>query len=432
MQVIAGADFSRRRRGPFLSSVEILVLGGMVAVLLWFLFPGRNYDNPYLLARPDHLSIAYLNMLLRAHPEDAQARLLLAQQQMSLGELEEARRSLDLVLASGKPEFVSKAEVLALKLDRTRLVAMVAGEPGRDELAAEVRKATYKMIPRTDRPQDLAELADYILSEGDPADGGQGVPAPVGRWTASTTSPGWRRRPAGPRLPATRGRRPACMLRRRFPPATNDQGRRLGREALRALRAANEGKPAMALVKPIVDRFPNDMGLLEQAIHMAVASQDLSSARRWAERRVQLAGGSEQALRDQMDILTKAGDPEGALRVAKQLLAKNPGNSQLRRQCAQLARWSGRAEESLEHWAWLAKRGSEEAREKALELARALGDNTVEVDMLMIRVNQARRMAAPTVPEFEALRKNIGKPKRPPDAAAARGGGAGGPATAAG
>ena len=28
MQVIAGADFSRRRRGPFLSSVEILVLGG--------------------------------------------------------------------------------------------------------------------------------------------------------------------------------------------------------------------------------------------------------------------------------------------------------------------------------------------------------------------------------------------------------------------
>ena len=413
MQVIAGADFSRRRRGPFLSSVEILVLGGMVAVLLWFLFPGRNYDNPYLLARPDHLSIAYLNMLLRAHPEDAQARLLLAQQQMSLGELEEARRSLDLVLASGKPEFISKAEVLALKLDRTRLVAMVAGEPGRDELAAEVRKATYKMIPRTDRPQDLAELADYILSEGDPAEAAKvylrlsdmdrknhlGWLEKAARWTEASGNPG-----AAARLYAQAA----------LSTSDNGQGGRLGREALRALRAANEGKPAMALVKPIVDRFPNDMGLLEQAIHMAVASQDLSSARRWAERRVQLAGGSEQALREQMDILTKAGDPEGALRVAKQLLAKNPGNSQLRRQCAQLARWSGRADESLEHWAWLAKRGSEEAREKALELARALGDNNVEVDMLMIRVNQARRMAAPTVPEFEALRKNIGKPKRPP------------------
>ena len=113
-----------------------------------------------------------------------------------------------------------------------------------------------------------------------------------------------------------------------------------------------------------------------------------------------------------MDILTKAGDPEGALRVAKQLLAKSPGNSQLRRQCAQLARWSGRAEESLEHWAWLAKRGSEDARQKALELARALGDNTLEVDMLTIRVNQARRMAAPTVPEFEALRKKISRSPR--------------------
>ena len=155
------------------------------------------------------------------------------------------------------------------------------------------------------------------------------------------------------------------------------------------------------------------MVLLEQAIHMAVAARDLSSARLWAERRVQLAGGSEQALRDQMDILTKAGDPEGALRVAKQLLAKSPGNSQLRRQCAQLARWSGRAEESLEHWAWLAKRGSEDARQKALELARALGDNSLEVDMLTIRVNQARRMAAPTVPEFEALRKKSSR-SRPP------------------
>ena len=387
MQVIAGADISRRRRGPFLSSVEILVLAGMVAVLLWFLFPGRNYDNPYLLARPDHLSIAYLNMLLRAHPEDAQARLLLAQQQMALGELEEARLSLDLVEASGKPEFISKAEVVGLKLDRTRLVAMVAGEPGREQLAADVKKATYKMIPRTQRPEDLGELADWVLAEGDPAtaakvylrlselDRKNHIPwlQKAARWTEASGSPG-----AAARLYAQ-----AAL-------ATNDNavGLPLGREALRALRAANEGKPAMALVKTILDRFPDDMALLEQAIHMAVASQDLSSARRWAERRVQLAGGSEQALRDQMDILTKAGDPEGALRVAKQLLAKNPGNSQLRRQCAQLARWSGRAEESLEHWAWLAKRGSEEGRLKALELARALGDNDGRGRDVEIRINR--------------------------------------------
>jgi tetratricopeptide (TPR) repeat protein len=412
MQVIAGADISRRRRGPFLSSVEILVLAGMVAVLLWFLFPGRNYDNPYLLARPDHLSIAYLNMLLRAHPEDAQARLLLAQQEMALGELDQARKSLDLVMAVNKPEFTAKAEVVALKLDRQRMVAMLPGQPGREELAAQVRKAAYKMIPKTERPEDLADLADFVLGEGDPATAAKvylrlsdldrknhiSWLQQAARWTEASGGPG-----AAARLYAQ-----AAL-------ATTDNGLggKLGREALRALRAANEGKPAMALVRPIVERFPDDMVLLEQAIHMAVAARDLSSARQWAERRVQLAGGSEQALRDQMDILTKAGDPEGALRVAKQLLAKSPGNSQLRRQCAQLARWSGRAEESMEHWAWLAKRGSEDARQKALELARALGDNGLEVEMLTIRVNQARRMAAPTVPEFEALRKKI-KPKPAP------------------
>ena len=412
MQVIAGADISRRRRGPFLSSVEILVLAGMVAVLLWFLFPGRNYDNPYLLARPDHLSIAYLNMLLRAHPEDAQARLLLAQQQMALGELEQARESLDLVEASGKPEFIRKAEVLGLKLNRTRLVAMVPGEPGREQLAAAVKRDTYKMIPRTTRPEDLAELADWVLAEGDPATAAKTYLRlseldrkhhvawlqKAARWTEASGSPG-----------------AAARLYAQATQATADPkvGIPLGRETLRALRAANEGRTAMGLVTTIVDRFPDDMALLEQAIHMAVAARDLSSARRWAERRVQLAGGSEQALSEQMDILTKAGDPEGALRVAKQLLAKSPGNSQLRRQCAQLARWSGRAEESLEHWAWLAKRGSEDARQKALELARALGDNDREIEMLELRFRAARRMAAPTVPEFEALRRKI-KPKKAP------------------
>ena len=170
MQVIAGADISRRRRGPFLSSVEILVLAGMVAVLLWFLFPGRNYDNPYLLARPDHLSIAYLSMLLRAHPEDAQARLLLAQQQMALGELDDARQSLELVMALNKPEFTAKAEVVALKLDRSRLVAMVPRAAGAGRAGgAGAQGGLQDADPRTERPDDLADLADFMLSEGDPA-----------------------------------------------------------------------------------------------------------------------------------------------------------------------------------------------------------------------------------------------------------------------
>ena len=46
MQVIAGADFSRRRRGPFLSSIELVVLGRWWRCCCCFYFPGRNFDDP--------------------------------------------------------------------------------------------------------------------------------------------------------------------------------------------------------------------------------------------------------------------------------------------------------------------------------------------------------------------------------------------------
>ena len=99
MPLIAGVDLGRRR-GPFLSSLELLVLAGIVSALLVLLFPGRDFENPVHLARPDELSIAYLRMLLRAHPEDAEARLLLVQQQKALGRLEEAHETLSLLRAA--------------------------------------------------------------------------------------------------------------------------------------------------------------------------------------------------------------------------------------------------------------------------------------------------------------------------------------------
>jgi tetratricopeptide (TPR) repeat protein len=415
MQVIAGADFSRRRRGPFLSSIETVVLAGVVAVLLFWLFPGRDFQDPRHLAKPDHLSIAYLNMLLRAHPEDADARLLLTQQHMALGHVDEALEALA-PLRGRTDEVGGKAEVLALKLDRSRLAAMLPGELGRDELEQEVRRVAHKLIPQTTRPDDLADLADFVLALGEPAVAARaylrlaeldrkrriGWLEKGARWTEASGQPS-----AAARLYAQ-----AAL-------STEDEalGARLGREALRALRSANEGKPALALAKAVVDRHPRNLELLAQAIQMAVATRDLSSARRWAEQRVQAAGSTDEALREQADILTKAGDPEEALRVTKVLLGRAPGNTQLRKQVGQLARWSSQPELALEQYAWLARRGSEEHRLKAVDLARALNDTDREVEMIELRVNQARRMAAPTVPEFEQLRrleKKIGKPKKAP------------------
>jgi tetratricopeptide (TPR) repeat protein len=403
MQMIAGTDFTRRRRGPFLAPVEIIVLAAMVGALLFLLFPGRDFENPSYLARPDELSMAYLRMLLRAHPDQHEARILLVQEQMALGKLEEAHETLK-PLRGRKDAIGQRAEVLALKLDRTRLYALNPEDPQRRTMQEEVRLAARNLIPRTTRVDDLADLADFVLSLGDPGEAALayqrlavldkpnniGWLEKAGRWSYAAGDPAMAAR---------------CYSEAALGATDPRQGVRLAKDALIALLAANQGRSGVAVARPLIEKYPKDLDLLEAGIRMSVAGGDMNSARRWGEQRIIAAGSSEKALREQMDILMKAGDPEGALKVARTLLARNPGDSGLHKQAAQLARWSSLPEEAMAHWTWLARRGSEEGRKNALDLAQALADVAIEVEMLELRMKQAKRMAAPRVPDLDQLRK---------------------------
>ena len=324
-------------------------------------------------------------MLLRAHPEDAEARLLLVQQQKALGRLEDAHETLSL-LHPRSPEMAARAEVVALSLDRARLHALEADDPRRFRLQRETHAAARRLIPRINKTAEVADLADFLLQVGDPAEAAlayrrlSALDRPnyiswlekAARWSEAAGEPG-----KAARIYAEAGLA--------VPEKDPKEGARLGRLALKALMSANEGKPGLAVARPIVERFPNDLELLELAVRMAVAAGDLATARRWGEQRVIAAGSSDEALRQQADILMKAGDPAGALQVAKLQLDRAPNDTNLRRQVAQLARWSGRAEEALEHYSWLAHRGFEDARVKSLELARALSDGNREIEMLELR-----------------------------------------------
>jgi tetratricopeptide (TPR) repeat protein len=464
MPLIAGVDLGRRR-GPFLSWVELLVLSGMVSALLVILFPGSDFENPVHLARPDDLSIAYLRMLLRAHPQDAEARLLLVQQQKALGRLEEAHETLSL-LHPANEDMASRAEVVALSLDRARLGALPMDDPRRAQLLKETHQAAKRLIVRTSRPAEMADLAEFVLSVGDPDTAARAyrrlavLDRPnaliwlekAARWSEAAGYPGAAARiyaeaaalataaeakgesampktPA-PTAPTTAGAAPAAApgapaageakggSEAKGPPIIMKHGPRLARLAMRALNAANEGKSGLAVARPLVERHPDDLELLELAVRMAVAAGDLSTARKWGEQRVILAGSSDEALRHQADILMKGGDPEGALRVAKLLLERAPSDPEMHKQVAQLARWSGHPEEALAHYAWLAQRGSEEARVKALDLSRALADSEREIEMLELSLRKVRRAAPPPMGTPGSLQggSNRGIPADPPAA----------------
>jgi Tfp pilus assembly protein PilF len=402
MPLIPDSGPPRRRRGPFLTPLEIAVLAGMVAALLFLLFPGRDFDNPSFLARPDQLSVAYLEMSLRGHPEQDDARLLLAQQQMALGRLDDARQTLARLRGRGDA-MGQRAELLALNIDRARLNGLPAGDGQRQALQQELHRAAVALIPRAARIDDLADLGEFVLALGDPGQAARayarlaqldqahavGWLEKVGRWSYAAELPGQ----------AARAYADAASL-------AGDPGEktRLAREALTALLAANEGRAGLTVARPLVDAHAKDLGVLGLGVRLALAGGDVDCARRWGEQRIVVAGGSDGAVRDQIGILMQARDALGALKLARRLLQHTPNDHDLRRQAALLARWSAQPEEALKNWAWLALHGSEEARLNALELAQGLNDHDIESQMLQLRADQAVRKLAPVTPHEEPPR----------------------------
>lgn len=69
-------------RLPLITGPELLVLAVALAALLSLVFPSRHlFDQLLEHSRPDELSIAYLENLLRTEPENLKLRLLLAEVQ---------------------------------------------------------------------------------------------------------------------------------------------------------------------------------------------------------------------------------------------------------------------------------------------------------------------------------------------------------------
>jgi hypothetical protein len=98
-----------------------------------------------------------------------------------------------------------------------------------------------------------------------------------------------------------------------------------------------------------------------------------------------------------VQTLVMAGDPEAAFSLARERLARRPGDPALRKEMARIAAWSSHPREALDSLAWLARHGSEEARRNALTLARDLHDTDRVIEMLELklrRVLKASRASA--------------------------------------
>ncbi|WCM92363.1 tetratricopeptide repeat protein [Acidovorax sp. NCPPB 2350] len=82
----------------------ITLLAGMVGGGLWLLYPRQDLERRLAETENSALSVAYLHNLLRSDPDNPRLRLLLAQRQIAVGQMAEARTTLQPALESSDPQ----------------------------------------------------------------------------------------------------------------------------------------------------------------------------------------------------------------------------------------------------------------------------------------------------------------------------------------
>ena len=90
----------RRNRESFFSLPALVLMGALIALALYLLFPRQAvFENPEYLETPDALSIAYLEVLLRSDSDNVPLRLSLARALSTTGQLERADQVLAPLMA---------------------------------------------------------------------------------------------------------------------------------------------------------------------------------------------------------------------------------------------------------------------------------------------------------------------------------------------
>ena len=356
----------------------------------------------------DPLTLMYLRALVARQPGDTAMRLRLAREELALGRLDDADRtlaalnreawasneaaalSLEVSLAvwhaarAGTPEHVrAKARVLGRLVtlpDRSPTVdlltraAAAARELGRPDLAAHAEQRAARVDPAR-CPTWLASAAHDALAAGDPAG-------------------------------AAADRRGAYDCEH-----DGTAAHRLAIAALDAQLAADRGGDALAFVGELTARFPDDPEILGRGVAVALANGAPGQARQFAVR-LRDAGAAEPAVLERLlDLDLAARDLPAAWRTAEQLVARAPDDPRLRRLAGQVADWAALPRPGLAHWMWLARRGDAAGLAHALQLAHALDDDAALVELLGDDAHR-RRLDPGALGELAGALERLGSPGR--------------------
>ena len=337
----------------------------------------------FQIAKPDHLSVLYLKLLLNIKPDDNDLRAELVRHYINLGELDEARDALQPLLPKNGTADLS-VRLLALEIEFRHFLSISHEHPSRKMKLAELQNSIVG-ISRAKLP--LSVLPDIIklgLELEQPAVAAdlyyrwaKVLPPLSERTEKLKESARWYIASEMPRRAAEIYDESHALAE------TDSEAREFAFLTLKALQAAGDNTLALQYFRNYQHRFPADPELLDQAISICLADNNPRQAYEMGALRLSFEPDEPEQIRKQLDRTLAVGELKQAAVLAERLVETAPEDGDAHETLGRIAEWALMPEIALKEWLWLARNKKDEAAiMHALRLSNGLYSVDTSLEML--------------------------------------------------
>ena len=143
---------------------KLIGLGVGALVVLGMLYGNqRTLKQIANVEHPDDISLFFLTNIQQKNPQEELWRILLAKQQLELGRLSHAQKTVRPLLKSRDPVLQKDAELIDLQIMEMQILAGADNDQVKRDLQSTMTVRIRELLHHLTMPKDLASLADSAL-----------------------------------------------------------------------------------------------------------------------------------------------------------------------------------------------------------------------------------------------------------------------------